>query len=366
MDETEIHYLTYDADEIWKEMNLAYIEAGGDLLYPGDEKEMLLRGVQSAIVQVFAGVDAALRQGTLRYAAGEYLDLYGEKRGCTRIAAAAARSRVKMTFKADGLARTIASGTAMTGDGEAIYLLEETVVKTGYAQEIEADIVCKETGAAGNGLIAGTQMQFVAANLAVVSMVTVRDASGGQEAESDDVYRERIRAYGLASTTTGPAGQYESAAKAVTSEIVDAKALNLGAGEVGVYLILAHESGAQAIVSDVEAALSAQSARPLTDHVRVEQAKEKTYVLSAVCAQESGQNIQKALESAADAYRDWQDNTIGRAFNPDKLMAMLYQAGALRVTFAPESAFDGGQAVYTDIDADTRCKGEIKLEVVSG
>lgn len=85
MDNTEIHYLTYDPEKIFQEMNLAYIQAGGDILYPGDEKEMLLRGVQAMIVQVFAGVDAALRMDTLRYAVGDYLDIYGEKRNCVRL-----------------------------------------------------------------------------------------------------------------------------------------------------------------------------------------------------------------------------------------------------------------------------------------
>ena len=73
MDSTELHYVTYDPDAIWKEMMLAYITAGGDVLYPGDEKEMLLRSVQADIVQVFAGVDNALRMQTLRYAVGDYL-----------------------------------------------------------------------------------------------------------------------------------------------------------------------------------------------------------------------------------------------------------------------------------------------------
>ena len=43
--DNEIHYLAYDPEELWKEMIVAYVEAGGDILYPGDEKEMLLRGV---------------------------------------------------------------------------------------------------------------------------------------------------------------------------------------------------------------------------------------------------------------------------------------------------------------------------------
>ena len=69
MDNTELHYITFDPDEMWQAMNLAYIEAGGDVLYAGDEKEMLLRGVQAILMQAFAGVDNALRMATLRDAA---------------------------------------------------------------------------------------------------------------------------------------------------------------------------------------------------------------------------------------------------------------------------------------------------------
>ena len=42
MDNTELHYLTYDDEEIWMAMTAAYIAAGGDILYPGDEKENLM------------------------------------------------------------------------------------------------------------------------------------------------------------------------------------------------------------------------------------------------------------------------------------------------------------------------------------
>ena len=40
---------------------LTVTDAGGDVLYPGDEKEMLMRGVQSIIMQAFAGIDNALK-----------------------------------------------------------------------------------------------------------------------------------------------------------------------------------------------------------------------------------------------------------------------------------------------------------------
>ena len=366
MDSTEVHYLTYDPDEVWKAMTTAYIEAGGKALYPGDEKEMLLRGVQAILIQAFAGVDQALRMDTLRYAAGDYLDIYGEKRGCVRIQAQAAETQVRISFKASGTQKTIAAGTALTADGEQIYLLESDVSQSGLEEEILADVVCQKTGSTGNGLTKGTQMQFMIPNPAVLSVYVEESASGGQDKEKDTVYRERIREYGLSTVTTGPSAQYESAAMAVTSEIVDAKALNIGDGKVGVYLILSEDAtGEEAIIESVKEALNAKDVRPLTDTVTVEKAKEKAYTLNVQYAQEAGSNLASAMAAAAQEYQDWQDNEIGQPFNPDKLMAMLYQAGATRVIWGDGSAFDGGTVQYTAVDADTRCKGTITLSVIA-
>ena len=365
LDSSEVHYLTYDPGEIWREMLIAYSEAGGDVLYPGDEKEMLLRSVQSIVTQVFSAVDVALRMDTLRYAAGDYLDIYGEKRGCIRHPALAARAKVKITFAAGGAAGEIAAGMALTVNGELLYVTEETIVQTGAAQEVTVSIICQQTGSVGNSLTAGTQLQLLVSNPSITSVSVAEAASGGQNEEDDDTYRERIRRYGLRTVTTGPATQYESTAMSVSSEIIDARALNLSAGKVGVYLILADGASASPILSAVSAALNAKDVRPLTDQVTVAQAKEKSYTLKVQYAQETGVNLSTALTSAVEEYQAWQDNTIGRAFNPDRLLAMLYQAGATRVVWAAGSAFDGGAVEWTEIDADTRCKGTITLAVMT-
>lgn len=156
--DNEIHYLAYDPEEIWKEMIVAYVEAGGDILYPGDEKEMLLRGVQAIVTQVFAGVDVALRMDTLRYAAGEYLDIYGEKRTAPASMQKAATCTVEIKFRASSTAKSPCRryGPAQAR-GEHLYLLTEAVEQTGYEQTINAEVICRETGGLGNGLLSGTQ-----------------------------------------------------------------------------------------------------------------------------------------------------------------------------------------------------------------
>lgn len=365
MDNTELHYVTYDPDEIWNEMILAYVEAGGDILYPGDEKEMLLRSVLADIVQVFAGVDNGLRMQTLRYAVSDYLDILGEQRGCERIQAQAATATVTITTNATGQSDTLEAGTAMTADGELFYTLVHDLTVTGYAQTMTVEIVADRTGSVGNGLLAGAQMQLQNTHPAISSIVVATDATGGQEKEEDESYRERIRQYGLASVSTGPARQYEAAAKAVSSVIVDAKATNLGAGSVGIYLILSDDTGAAALIQSVTDALNAENVRPLTDSVSVYLATDIEYTLNVEYQSDGSSVTSQALADAVAEYQDWQDNTVGRAFNPDRLMAALYQAGCTRVIWGTGSEFDGGNVEYTTITENAHCKGTITLTAIS-
>ena len=365
MDDNEIHYLTYDEEALWEAMTDAYIDAGGDVLYPGDEKEMLLRGMESIIMQAFAGIDNALRMDTLRYAVRDYLDLYGEKRNCYRIKAAAATTKVRLTFLASGEGKTIPAGSPLTADGAVIYQLLEDVEQTGYAGTADAEIICSQDGAIGNGLHTGAEMQFLTPEDGVSNVTVLEDAKGGQNEEDDETYRARIREYGLSTVTTGPATQYESVAKNVTSEIIDAKAINEGDGAVGVYLLLADESSSAAIIAAVEAALTPEDARPLTDTVSVALASKKEYLLKVKYGTSPGANVSAYIADAVSRYQEWQDKTIGQAFNPDMLMSYLYQAGCLRVVFDTGSNFDGGTVEYTEIDPNEYCKGTITLEVIS-
>lgn len=365
MDDTELHYLTYDPDEILQEMMLAYIGAGGDLLYAGDEKEMLMRAFLDVIVQAFAGVDNACRMATLRYAVRDYLDVYGEKRGCVRIAAEAATATAKIITRATGISKIIPAGSVLTADGEVMYGTKTDLMLSGYAQELFVDVECTKEGSVGNGLLVGTEMQFVPPIDGVLSVVCTASASGGQDKEEDEAYRERIRVYGLAAVTTGPALQYERVAKAVSSNILDAKAVKLGAGQVGVYLILSSQTGAAAVIAAVEAALNGERVRPLTDTVTVAQATAKSYTLNIQYSVETGTDISGAVASAAAEYQEWQDQKIGRAFNPDKLVAALYQAGVTRVVIGTGSSFDGGDVEYTEIAANAHCSGSISLAVMT-
>ena len=365
MDDTELHYLAYDADEMIQAMLAAYMDAGGSVIRAGDEREILLRGVQGILMQAFAGVDNALRMATLRYAIGDYLDVIGENRNCERIQAQQATAVITITTGNTGEVETIPAGSLLTEDGAALYMTDEDVTLPGTAGTVTVNVTAEQPGSRGNSLAEGAQVQFVEEFAGVVSAVCSTAASGGVDREEDEAYRERIRTQGMSAVTTGPADQYRAAAMAVSTEILDAAPVNGGGGVVNVYLLTVEGAGTAALIAAVEEALSAEDVRPLTDQVNVELADKKEYVLNVEYTASNTTNIAQALEEAVEEYRKWQNETIGQPFNPDKLMALLYGAGCSRVVFGSGSEFDGGAAVYTEIDVNEYCDGTITLTAVS-
>ena len=363
MDESSFRYVAFEPERIWQEMHETYLRCGGSVLYPGDEKDILLRAVLAMTVSILAKVDTALRMDTLTYATGEYLKLYGEKRNCFYREAEAATAPVTITFQATGIAQTIPAGTEMTVDGSVVYLLDEDVQQTGAAQTVDVTITCAQAGAMGNGLTEGTYLQLIRPNAAVVSIITTAAASGGLDAEDEEVYRERIRRYGLSSVTTGPTARYEAVAMEASTDVLDARAVNDGDGEVGVYLTIQEDATAQTVISAVAAV------RPLTDHVSVYAAEAVAYTLNVKVWYSEFTALTRPVVDTIAAYQAWQDQKVGRAFDPNRLITMLYQSGVERAAFLSGSGMIVDDTLildYVAIDERKHCAGTITPTEVVG
>ena len=131
------------------------------------------------------------------------------------------------------------------------------------------------------------------------------------------------------------------------------------------YIIPASSTGLVALLEAVEDALNDTTARPLTDQVTVAAATPVSYTLNVKYSYDGTNGTQTLITEAVSEYKAWQEQTIGRAFNPDKLAAMLYQAGATRVLWGTGSNFDSGDVEYTEIEANEYCSGTISLAVIT-
>jgi len=107
-----------------------------------------------------------------------------------------------------------------------------------------------------------------------------------------------------------------------------------------VYVYVIKKGGTQFSSSEIEAiqaACDAPDVRPLGDLVEVRNAVQDSYTItvSYTCAADNESAVVAAIEGtggAIDQYLKWQDETIGRDIQPQKLMALMFAAGADTVT----------------------------------
>ena len=364
---TDLHYLSYDPAQVWEKMMDAYHKEGGGPLFYGDEKEIVLRAAHVALLSAFAAHDYAARMRTLSAAEGAYLDAIGNTRGAERIKATKAKAELDVVLRGMGTV-VLQKGTVFTYDGLVFYAtLRDVMAGTnGEDVTVRVSVECTENGEVGNRLLVNQTLQPVKGSKAIVSAIAITSATGGREAEEDAPYRERIRSAESVASTTGTRNAYRMRAMAVSVDILDARALCPEPGIVDIWLRLkenATEPEKAVLITKVIAALNADDARPLTDRVNVKPAERVEYLLAVkyTLPQEDAGGTYLKMEAAANVYREWQEKTLGISFDPYRLQALLYEAGAERAEISAESYVGAGAAVYTQMNPNQYLSGNVKL-----
>ena len=172
----------------------------------------------------------------------------------------------------------------------------------------------------------------------VASVTNTTATEGGAEIESDDDLAERVFLAPGAYSTAGPEDGYLYHAKAYSAAIGDVVATSdQAAGTVDIVFIMADGSTpGEEMIEGLEGYLQGKTIRPMTDLVRVAAPQEVQYTINLTYyINQSDANreleIKAAVEAAVQEYITWQESTIGRDLNPDKLVALVIGAGAKRL-----------------------------------
>lgn len=346
-------FIDFDAEGVLDDV-IGYLQDKcGEELPEGDERRMFAEALTAYLVALKADVDDVAKQKMLRYARGEALDCIGEMYGCERIAAV--RATCTLRFSIDEVATEDiaipANTSCCTAGGYAFSTTEHAVIKAG---ELSADApaAAEEAGSEYNGFVPGSVKVIQSAVTGVAAVENTDTTHGGGDGEADDEdgnesYRERIRAAQNAVNTAGTASGYAYFAKSANADIADVSVPEPGeAYEVRIYVVA---KGGRQLSEDelatVKAVCAADDVRPLGDKVEVLNAERVSYAVSVsyTCAAGAEVDVQAAIEGAGgaiDKYVEWQDETIGRGINPQKLMAMCFAAGADTVTVTSPAAAD--------------------------
>lgn len=151
----------------------------------------------------------------------------------------------------------------------------------------------------------GTDLDQLAALMGIARLqLAPADPQAGTPAvlETDEAFRRRLVLAPEGYSVAGPAGAYIFHALSADPDVLDASATSPAPGEVLVTILSRTADGAApaALVALVDAYLSAETRRPLTDHVTVQTATIVPYAIEAVVTTYAGPDPAIVLTQARD------------------------------------------------------------------
>lgn len=332
-----VEFLETDAETIKAEIITGYEQASGRTLAAGDPVRLYLLSLATVIIQQRTAVNLAAQQNLLSYAQDGYLDALGTLLSVTRLAESRAVTTIKFTLsQALATVYTIPAGTEVTNGVVTFATDHELNIEKG---KLEGSVTasCTVAGTVGNDYLAGQVNTIVKPMTFVSKAENTTITTGGSEAESDESLAERIRLAPNGFSVAGPEKAYVYHAKSVSSSVLDVSVTSPTPGEVDVYVLLAGgELPSKETLEQIDAYLSDETRRPLTDFVQVLAPKAVNYELEIhywISREDSSraEQIKSDVEKAVEKYRVWQQGKIGRDILPARLIQYVMQAGASRI-----------------------------------
>lgn len=327
---SDINFINIDSKALYQRMISGVEDEIGEDLPEGDERRYYTEALIALFEALFASVNDACRQRLLRYARGEVLDALGENRGITRQESVKASCTVRfLVDEAISTNITIPKGTRVTSDSVRYFATEGTAVLSAGTTYVDIPCSAKEGGAAYNDIAIGEIKVLVDQVPYIDSVSNTTSTDGGSDAETDDEYRDRIRAASAATSVAGPKPYYRYHAINADPAISDAYVDTPSAGTVRITPICyGGEVPDAGLLTKVLDACSKDDVRVLTDHVVVTAPSVAEYDIElkyyTTAANESAciETIE-GEDGAIAQYNKWQGSALDRDINPDKLRALM-------------------------------------------
>lgn len=204
----------------------------------------------------------------------------------------------------------------------------------------------------------GSDLDQLAANFQVQRLVVTPanpDAIPPTPAvyEADNELRRRVQLSFEAFTTAGSKGSYVFAALAADGQVRDASAISPAPGDVSVYVLSREGNGTadERLLQAVNAAVSAESVRPMTDRVTVLSAAVTEYRITATLTPYPGPDANVIREAALASAQDYANamHRMGYDVTISGLYSALHQPGVQKVELVEPVAgitMTDGEAAY--------------------
>lgn len=338
----DIDFVPETTEEILEELVDTYEqvlseETGQAEKLPVASREKIILNTMAYELSVLAQLfNDRAKQNLPKYSRGDFLEVLASFWGLTRRQASPALGEAEFTLSAvreDDI--LIPKGTRVSPGDKLFFETDEDLIIRSPSLTGRVGITCQQAGSIGNGYTKG-KINIIVDPVAYVAQVgNVEKTQGGADVEDDESLRTRIFYAPKGYSVAGPKDSYEFWVREFSQAVEGVGVTSPSAGKVDICLTLTGgEIPEGSYIERLKEYL--EDKRPLTDELTIHAPKVVQFDLDItyyINRSDTNREIETkaAVEAAVQQYLAWQESTIGRDLNPDKLVALVIGAGAKRI-----------------------------------
>lgn len=324
----EPNFIDRDATAITNEWIALYQERTGKTLQDAQIERILIDigSYRENLIRI--KIQAIAKSNLLNYAPLEILKHIGELVGVPILEAKYSKAKFIFILEvAQDFDIIIPSGTQIeSNDGKYIFeTIDDAVIKANELS-VEIQAICTTAGATTNGYTVNSITNLITPLGYVLTIQNITITSGGQDEESADNYRERIRQAPESFSNAGSKGAYKFHTLSADQSIIDVAVISPSAGVVEIYPLVNTGTPSDDLIATVQNYLSADKIRPLTDNVIVKKPETKSFTVEATLTLYSYADltsIQTAVNEGLTAYKTTLKSSLNKDIVPNQIIAIL-------------------------------------------
>lgn len=342
----EPNFIDRNPETITNEWIKLYEEKSGKTLQPAQIERLMVDVGAYRETVLRMKIQETAKQNLLSYAPLEILEHIGEPLGVTKLLANSAKTTLKFSVeKPLDFDFRIQKGTEVeTKDGLFIFqTTSDAILKTGKLS-IEVESVCETAGAGGNNYIIGSINNLITPLSYISTVENTTISSGGADDEDADSLRERIRQAPEKFSNAGSRGAYRYHTLSAHQSITDVAIKSPTPGVVNIYPLTSLGNPTKEVLDIVQAYLSDDKIRPLTDLVQVLSPEEKVFTIKATLylyKDSDQESVLKTIEEKLKEYKKTLSEKLGKNVIRTQIIAILNSVyGVFKVDLNMETDID--------------------------
>ena len=333
---TEPSFIDRDGAQIIADMSQLYQDITGRVLQPAQAERLLINAFAYRELLLREQVQNAALQTLVSFASAPALDYLGELVGVARLAASASSCIIRFSLISGHGGVVIPSGIRVASeDGKVIFSTVEAADVNPGVLTADVQAFALTLGAVGNAYVPGEISEILDPQPFITGGENLDTTSGGADAETDNVLRDRIKLAPEAFSTAGSVGAYQFHAKSASPAILDVAVTSPTPGTVNIFPLA--EGGLPTpvgILNLVTAACNGEKVRPLTDTVVVLTPTAITYDIEVEVECYNTANVdtvQATIQANLQAYADGRSRQIGLDITRAQVIGLCMVEGVYNV-----------------------------------